>query len=215
MKQAKWILISGSLLLAGCATSNPFTNIPVEDRTGRPVPSTTPAPVVTPPSGVIVTPVDPGLGVTIPGEVPVVRMQRELPPADEVWQPVTPQTRTPTAPSAPSAPTPSLPENTAVVALLEAARSDTNSGDLRGAQSRLERALRISPREPDVYYELAEVKRQFGQFLDAEQVALRGVGVAEGQSAQLRKLWILISQIRTEAGDLAGAEDARERASKF
>lgn len=212
MKQAKWILISGSLLLAGCATSNPFTNIPVEDRTGRPVQSTAPAPVVTQPSGVIVTPVDPGLGVTIPGEVPVVRMQRELPPADEVWQPVTPQT---SAPAAPSSPAPSLPENTAVVALLEAARSDTSSGDLRGAQSRLERALRISPREPDVYYELAEVKRQFGQFLDAEQVALRGVGVAEGQPAQLRKLWILISQIRTEAGDLAGAEEARERASMF
>ncbi|EXJ09307.1 MULTISPECIES: tetratricopeptide repeat protein [Nitrincola] len=214
MKHTKWILISGSLLLAGCATSNPFTNIPVEDRTGRPVQSTPPAPVATPPSGVIVTPVDPGLGVTLPGEIPVVRMQRDLPPADEVWQPVTPQQSAP-APSVPSSSAPSVPENTAVVALLEAARSDTNSGDLRGAQSRLERALRISPREPDVYYELAEVKRQFGQFLDAEQVALRGVGVAEGQPAQLRKLWILISQIRTEAGDLAGAEEARERASKF
>lgn len=214
MKHTKWILISGSLLLAGCATSNPFTNIPVEDRTGRPVQSTPPAPVATPPSGVIVTPVDPGLGVTLPGEIPVVRMQRDLPPADEVWQPVTPQQSAP-VPSVPSSSAPSVPENTAVVALLEAARSDTNSGDLRGAQSRLERALRISPREPDVYYELAEVKRQFGQFLDAEQVALRGVGVAEGQPAQLRKLWILISQIRTEAGDLAGAEEARERASKF
>ncbi|KAA0873655.1 tetratricopeptide repeat protein [Nitrincola tapanii] len=221
----KWIpLLAGAVFLTGCATSNPFSNVPIEDRGGRP--AAAPAPLPTEVPGVIVTPVDPGMGVSVqPIEVTsVVRSQRDLPPADEMWQPVSPQIQSPAPQSgAPMQPAPqplSMPaaipsDNTAVVALLEGARLDSEQGDLRAAQTRLERALRIAPREAEVYYQLADVKRQLGQFLDAEQVALRGVGVAEGQRQELRRLWILISQIRSEAGDLAGAEDARNAAAAF
>lgn len=205
----------GALLLTGCATSNPYgNNIPVEDRSiGRGVGAPQPSqPSVTPerPSNVVVTPVDPGLGVR-PIEVePIIRAQREvLPPADQVWQPSMPADS-----SQFSIDEPASMGNAAVVALLDSAQQESTQGDLRAAQTRLERAQRIAPREPEVYFQLADVKRQLGQFMDAEQVALRGVDVASGQSTHLRRLWALISQIRTEAGDLAGANDARVEASR-
>ncbi len=203
------VAVMGGLLLTGCATSNPFSNIPVEDRsTQRSSQTTQTAPVTEPASGVVVTPMDPGLGVRPIDVEPIVREQRtSLPPADEVWQP--------SAPSTPQTPSQSgSVDNAAVVALLDSAQQETAQGDLRAAQTRLERAQRIAPREPEVYLQLADIKRQLGQFMDAEQVALRGVDVASGQSNQLRRLWALISQIRTEAGDLAGANDAREEAGR-
>lgn len=214
------VAVMGGLLLTGCATSNPFSNIPVEDRsTQRSSQTTQTAPVTEPASGVVVTPMDPGLGVRPIDVEPIVREQRaSLPPADEVWQPSLPPADEVWQPSAPSTPqTPSQSgsvDNAAVVALLDSAQQETAQGDLRAAQTRLERAQRIAPREPEVYLQLADIKRQLGQFMDAEQVALRGVDVASGQSNQLRRLWALISQIRTEAGDLAGANDAREEAGR-
>ncbi|MCD8513300.1 MAG: tetratricopeptide repeat protein [Nitrincola sp.] len=231
MKSGKLVVaIAGGLLLTGCATSNPFSNIPVEDRStvrsGQP--STQPVQVPETPSGVVVTPMDPGLGVRPLDVEPIVRAQREvMPPADEMWPsstpPVSASQNMPAFPPAdevwrPSAPQaseqPASIDNAAIVALLDSARQETSQGDLRSAQTRLERAQRIAPREPEVYFQLADVKRQLGQFMDAEQVALRGVDVASGQSAQLRRLWALISQIRTEAGDLAGANDARVEAAR-
>lgn len=224
------VAIAGSLLLTGCATSNPFSNIPVEDRsTVRSGASTPPVQIPESPSGVVVTPMDPGLGVRPLDVQPIIREQRtDLPPPDEMWPssvppssasaPVLPPADEVWRPSAPASPAaveqPASIDNAAIVALLDSAKQETAQGDLRSAQTRLERAQRIAPREPEVYFQLADVKRQLGQFMDAEQVALRGVDVASGQSAQLRRLWALISQIRTEAGDLAGANDAREEAAR-
>ncbi|QEW05526.1 tetratricopeptide repeat protein [Nitrincola iocasae] len=197
------LAVAAGLLLTGCATSNPFSNIPVEDRSGQAGESTQPGS-----SGVVVTPSDPGISVRPIESEPVIRAQRDvLPPADEVWQP----TQQPV--SEPAGQQPSS-QNTAVLALLDSAKQESAGGDLRAAQTRLERAQRISPREPEVYYQLADVKRQLGQFMDAEQVALKGIDVASGQGGMLRRLWALISQIRTEAGDLAGADDARQQAAR-
>lgn len=203
------VAIAGGLLLTGCATSNPFSNIPVEERSS----GQATRPAETNPAGVVVTPIDPGLGVRPLQAEPILRDQREtLPPADEVWQPSTPAI---SSDNQPSITQPAGVENAAVVALLDTARQETSQGDMRAAQVRLERAQRIAPREPEVYFQLADVKRQLGQFMDAEQVALRGIDVASGEPASLRRLWALISQIRTEAGDLAGANDAREEASRY
>lgn len=208
------VTIAASVFLTGCATSNPFSNIPVEDRSSGREAASIQAPVREPvsPSGVVVTPIDPGTGIRPIAEQPIIRAQREiLPPADEVWQ-----SSIPVVTSSQQSPIgqPVAVENAAVIALLDSAKQESTQGDLRAAQTRLERAQRIGPREPEVYFQLADVKRQLGQFMDAEQVALRGVDVAEGQSLQLRRLWALISQIRTEAGDLAGANDARVEASR-
>ncbi|WP_432697503.1 tetratricopeptide repeat protein [Marinobacterium sp. YM272] len=183
-----------SVVLAGCAGPNPYRT-PVEDRSDS-------RSVSTPPPPGSVQPVDPSPGVTVQpiDEVPVFRQQREeLPDAgSEAIQAPTQQ-----------------PRNAAVVALLDSAQQNTSGGDLRSAQNQLERALRISPRDPQVYYQLADVQRRLGQFLQAEQVALKGVNVAGGQPAELRRLWSLIALIRSDAGDSAGAREAQQKASRY
>lgn len=105
--------------------------------------------------------------------------------------------------------------NAAVVALLDGAQQSTAGGDLRAAQNSLERALRIAPQDPQVYYQLADVQRRLGQFLQAEQVALKGINVASGQPQQLRRFWSLIALIRSDAGDAEGARKAQEEASRY
>ncbi|WP_156899741.1 tetratricopeptide repeat protein [Marinobacterium litorale] len=188
-------LLGVTLVIAGCAGPNPYRT-PVEDRSGGSAPSG-PGSVqaVEPSPGVTVQPVE---------EVPVFRPQRE--DAEQVEEAVVP----PTTPQSEA-----LPQNAAVVALLDGAQVDTRSGDLRAAQNRLERALRIAPRDPQVYYQLADVQRRMGQFLQAEQVALKGVDVATGQAAALRRLWSLLALIRSDAGNPEGAKAAQREASRY
>ncbi len=187
------LMAAFAALLAGCAGPNPY-RAPVEDRGAR-------APAAEPPGSVVPVEETPGVQVIPVGEAPVIRAQREAP------QPMSGQAITETLPVQPQSP--------AVVALLENARSDTGSGDLRTAQSRLERALRIAPRDPEVYIQLADVQRRQGQFLQAEQVALKGISIASGQDSALRRLWTLIAEIRNEGGNSAGAAEARQRAAAY
>jgi len=194
MKKQIAVLVGAALFIAGCTSPAPY-NVPVEDRSDRSGMTQRPAAAPEAPStGVIVQPVE---------GVPVFRPQQTQPLDDSRVQPTDADRAS------------SAVANPAVVALLDSARSDIGQGDLRSAQSRLERALRIAPRDPEVYFELADVQRQQGQYVQAEQVALRGVEVAEGQSLQLRRLWVLISLIRGDVGDQAGADRARQEASRY
>lgn len=187
-----YMMLGVALLVTGCAGPNPY-RAPVEDRSRT-------SPPVAPGTLVPAEPV-PGVKVTPLGQTPVIRAQRapEQRPQPAAVEPI-------------SAPAPQSP---AVAALLASAQQDSSSGNLRGAQSRLERALRIAPREPEVYLQLAEVQRRQGQFLQAEQVALKGVSVAAGQPGALRRLWRLIADIRQEAGNAAGAGEARQKAAAY
>ncbi len=191
-----YLMLGMALVVTGCAGPNPYVyKAPVEDRS-RTAQSSEPGAIVPaePAPGVKVTPI---------GQAPVIRAQR-----DELDKPV--QVQQPVEQVAVS-----RPQSPAVVALLETARQDSSSGNLRTAQSRLERALRIAPRDPEVYIQLADVQRRQGQFLQAEQVALKGVSVASGQSSPLRRLWNLIADIRQEAGNAAGAREARQKAAAY
>lgn len=112
-----------------------------------------------------------------------------------------------------AAPAPVTKRNPAVIALLDGARQQQKQGEYRSAQSSLERAQRIAPRDPQVYLQLADLRRQQGQYLQAEQLALKGLTLARGRSTMERKLWILIADIRGEGGDHQGASDARSKAN--
>lgn len=194
-------LTLGALLLGGCVGPNPYVT-PVEDRSGQQA-------VTTPPPAGSVQEVEtaPGVSVQPVEEVPIFRPQRE-----QLESQV--ETVTGAASGALAAPE-STSRNAAVVALLDNAQQDTSGGDLQAAQNQLERALRIAPRDPQVYYQLADVQRRLGQFLQAEQVALKGINVATGQPEQLRRLWSLMALIRSDAGDAEGARTAQEEASRY
>lgn len=183
-------------VLAGCSTSGIYNQPPVavEDRSTRAGAAHQDSAVARPAdpqSGVTVTPVAP---------VPVFRDQRSEP------API----------NAPSTPAPTVAtDNPAVVALLDGARQQTNAGRLHDAQNNLQRALRIAPKNPQVYYDLADTHRRLGEFLQAEQVALKGVAVAQGQTVTLRRLWLLIAAIRNDAGDMQGANNAAAMAKRY
>ncbi|MFW1677217.1 hypothetical protein ACFVYJ_05480 [Pontibacter sp. JAM-7] len=105
--------------------------------------------------------------------------------------------------------------NPAVVALLDTAAQQQRQGATGAASSSLERAQRIAPRDPEVYYRLADIRRVEKQWYQAEQLALRGTDLAIGDTAMLRRLWLLIADIRTGAGNAQGAGEARNRASRY
>jgi len=103
----------------------------------------------------------------------------------------------------------------ATVALINTAEYQSNNGRLNAAQSSLERALRISPKDPQVYRSLGEVHRRLGAFVQAEQMLLKGIAVAAGQSSQLRKLWSALAKVRSESGDAAGANKAFQKSQSY
>ena len=133
------------------------------------------------------------------------------------------------APSTPSVPSPSVPapepevvpvppprsENTAIAGLMETARADTAAGRLPNAAASIERALRIEPRNPRLWQELARVRLKQGQYVQAESVAARSNSYAVKDTALRAENWRLIAEAREARGDADGARVARESADKL
>ena len=103
----------------------------------------------------------------------------------------------------------------AAVALLNTAEYQSNNGRLNAAQASLERALRISPKDPEVYRSLGEVHRRLGEYVQAEQMLLKGIAVAAGQSSKLRALWSALAKVRSESGDALGANKAFQKSQSY
>jgi Flp pilus assembly protein TadD len=106
-------------------------------------------------------------------------------------------------------------QSDAVIALLSSAEAAQQQGDFKSAQTTLQRAQRIAPRDPSVYYKLAVTHQNLEDYRLAEQVALKGVSIVQGQRPQLRKFWLLIADIRLQAGDIVAAERAEHTASRY
>ena len=130
-----------------------------------------------------------------------------------------------TAPEGPVPPAPPPPaeapppvarsENVAVAGLMESARADAAAGRLSTAAASVERALRIEPRNPRLWQELARVRLQQEQFGQAESVAARSNSFAGSDNALRAENWRLIAQSREARGDADGARAARDSAEKL
>ena len=73
----------------------------------------------------------------------------------------------------------------AIAGLMDSARSDASSGKLGSAAATLERALRIEPRNPRLWHELAKVRYRQADYTQAESLAARSNTYA-GSDADLR-----------------------------
>ena len=116
-----------------------------------------------------------------------------------------------------SIPTPAPPaaiENPAVASLMDGARADVAAGRLVNAAASLERALRIEPRNPRLWQELARVRLKQGDYAQAESVAARSSSWAGGDNRLRAENWRLIAQAREARGDTAGARAALEAAER-
>jgi len=105
-------------------------------------------------------------------------------------------------------------ENLAIAGLLEGARADAAGGRLANAAASLERALRIEPRNPRLWQELARVRLKQGDHAQAESTAARSNSFAGGDSALRAENWRLIAQARDGRGDAEGARAALEAAER-
>ncbi|HYQ71627.1 MAG TPA: tetratricopeptide repeat protein [Gammaproteobacteria bacterium] len=121
--------------------------------------------------------------------------------------PVTPDSRQ-AQPARPAAVT----SSPAVVALLGQAENQANSGDLGSAAASLERAIRIEPRNPLLWYHLATVRLAQQEAAQAEQLATKSNALAAGNRLQQSRNWRLIARSRQALGDASGARAAERRA---
>jgi len=91
-------------------------------------------------------------------------------------------------------------ENIAIAGLMESARADSAAGRLANAAASLERALRIEPRNPRLWQELARVRLKQGEYAQAENLAARSNSWAGSDSALRSENQRLIEEAREAAG---------------
>ena len=118
------------------------------------------------------------------------------------------------APSPTPAPAPRV-ENVAIAGLMESARADLAAGRLANAAASLERALRIEPRNPRLWHELARVRLKQGDYAQAEGVAARSNSWAGADNALRAENWRLVAESRAARGDADGARAALETAARI
>ena len=102
----------------------------------------------------------------------------------------------PTPTPAPAART----ESIAVAGLLDGARADAAAGRLGSAAASLERALRIEPRNPRLWQELARVRLKQGDYAQAESMAARSNTWAGSDSALRAENLRIIETARNARG---------------
>jgi tetratricopeptide (TPR) repeat protein len=102
----------------------------------------------------------------------------------------------------------------AALALMDEAEANLRSGQLDNAASMLERAIRIQPRNPKLWQQLAEVRLRQQQPGLAEELAQKSNSLARGNTALVQKNWTLIAAARRLKGDPAGAAEADQKAGE-
>jgi predicted Zn-dependent protease len=117
----------------------------------------------------------------------------------------------------PQTPVPSsaMSGNRAVIALLDKAQTDNESGQREAAGASLERALRIERRNPWLWLELAQVRLDQGLYAQAITLAGKSNSFAGHQPRVQAANWRVIGQARVAQGDAAGAEQAFKLAAEL
>ena len=150
-------------------------------------------------------------GVPAPSRVLVPAPDQVPGPGPEFGPPLGP------GPGPESAPLPAPPahtENLAIAGLLIGARTDAAAGRLANAAASLERALRIEPRNPRLWQELARVRLKQGDYAQAESTAARSNSWAGSDNALRADNWRTIAHARDARGDAEGARVALEAAER-
>lgn len=99
----------------------------------------------------------------------------------------------------------------AALVLAEQARAAREDGNIARAGQRLERALRIAPRDAGLWHRMAVVRFEQGRYQQAERMAQRSLQLDDGGASALAlENWRVIAAAREALGDAAGAAAARE-----
>lgn len=117
------------------------------------------------------------------------------------------------APVKPRVEAPSKPASPAIAALVREAEAHRAGGQFDHAAATLERAIRIQPRNAELWQQLAAVRLQQGQPGLAEDLAKKSNTLAQGNRTLILKNWALIAEARRLKGDVQGAADAEAKAA--
>ena len=125
-----------------------------------------------------------------------------------------PESKPEAPPAVPAPPPPAQRETVAVAGLMETARSEQAAGNMVAAAASLERALRIEPRNPRLWQELARVRLKQGQHVQAENMAARSNSWAGDDRSLRAENWRIIAEARRARGDADGAKAALDQANR-
>lgn len=109
--------------------------------------------------------------------------------------------------------TPQAPQNPAVLALLDSAHQQSSQGQYATAVSKLERAVRIAPRDAKVWHELAALRYEQRKFELAISLAKKSNLLSAGNAALQRTNWFLIANCYDALGMPELAQKARANAA--
>jgi hypothetical protein len=172
------------LAVTGCALQ-PFQSAP-------PAPTTAGKPAAGG-QGPVIIPEPPTVASTMPAE-PVIEV-----PAPSV--PV-PRERPRVAPASLSP---------ASKALVSQAQTQRSKGDLPGAATTLDRALRIEPSNPLLWIEMGRLRMDQRNFAQAEAMGRKALSMAVGDGRTQSAAWVLIADSLRARGKNPQAEEAMER----
>jgi hypothetical protein len=136
-----------------------------------------------------------------PRETPAPVESVESPPATSptperpIVGPPLPTEQDRAAPRGSAPPEPERPA--ATVALLTQIDTAIAAGELERAAALAERALRITPRDAQTWYTLANIQFQQRRFDDAEGSAQRALSLVGGNDALQRRINVLLGAIRS------------------
>ena len=105
------------------------------------------------------------------------------------------------------------PLSPAVGALASAATQNSQSGNVDGAMTIIERAIRIEPRNATLYYKLALLKLKGFKYREAEDLAKKAALLGVNDIAIKKHSWLLIAKARESQGNAEGAKEARAKAN--
>lgn len=107
------------------------------------------------------------------------------------------------------------PASPVVNTLLLAANKNSNSGELELATTTIERAIRIEPRNPTLFYKLAVLRLKQEKPVLAEDLAKKSALLATNNNQLKKHSWLLIARARELQKNTEGAKQARAMADKF
>ena len=103
----------------------------------------------------------------------------------------------------------------AVLQLLGEAREASRAGQLHRAESLLERAIRIEPRNPVLWHYMAKVHLYRGRPDKAEGMAAKSNSLAGADAVLKSDNWRIIAHSRQARGDKTGARQAQKKAAEL
>lgn len=99
----------------------------------------------------------------------------------------------------------------AVLALIKKARTNAMNGDISKAMLRLERAVRIEPRNATVWHYMAKLFLQQENYKQAAGYAAKSINLTHNNKPLIIDNWRIIAHARYRLGNIKGAQKAQDR----